>query len=111
MTLFNKEERTWAWLSDFLYSPAETASAINPGDNSVKIGDSGYNEWLKDEAGLILSFEKPAKGRVIAFSPDGALIYDSAIGKGDVYIPQGGFVKLAGVPGDVFKVMARDSIQ
>jgi len=108
LMLFDEDRRTWAWLSGFLYSPVEIAGALNSGDNSVKIGDSGYNEWLKAGAGLIVSFEKPDKGRVIALSPDGAVLYDSAIDKGEVYIPKDGFVQLAGVPGDVFKVTARD---
>ncbi|MDD5702027.1 MAG: serine hydrolase [Dehalococcoidales bacterium] len=109
LTLFDKEGRTWAYLSDFLFSPAELAGTIKPGDNSVKIGDSGYNEWLKADEGLILSFVKPDNGRIIAFSPDGTAIYDSAVDKGDMYIPQGGFVELVGTVGDIFRVTAGDN--
>jgi len=109
LTLFDKEGQTWAWISDFLYSPAELAGTIKPGDNSVKIGDSGYNEWLKADEGLILSFAKPDNGRIMAFSPDGTAIYDSAVDKGEMYIPQGGFVELIGTVGDIFRVTAGDS--
>ena len=111
LTLFDKDGRTWAWISGFLYSPAELASTIIPGENSVKISDSGYAEWFKANTGHILGFEKPAEGRILAFSPDGTVIYDSAVDKGEVYIPQDGFILLAGVPGDAFKVITRDGVK
>ena len=85
----------------------ETAGVLKAGENSVKIGDSGYSEWLKASEGLILSFHKPANGRVIAFSPDGTVIYDSVVDKGDVYIPQDGFLELSGATRDVFDLTAR----
>ena len=46
LTLFEKNGATWAWVSDLLYSPAESAVALKTGENSVKIGSDGYNEWL-----------------------------------------------------------------
>ena len=109
LTLFDKEGWTWVWISDLLYSPAEMASTLKSGDNSVKISDSGYSEWLKSNEGQILGFEKPVTGRILAFSPDGTLLYDSAVDNGDVYVPQDSFILLAGVQGDTFKVITKDS--
>jgi len=34
-------------------------------------------------------------------------IYDSVVDKDEVYVPEKGFIFLAGEPGDVFKVTAR----
>jgi hypothetical protein len=106
LTLFDNEGQLWAHVSDFLYSSAENAGIINHGDNGITIGNSGYNEWLKAESGLILSFEYPDGGRILAFSPDGEVVYDSAMDKGDVYIMEGGLIEMAGLPGDSFKVTA-----
>jgi hypothetical protein len=104
LTLFNQDGETWARVSDMIYSPAEVAGTFNSGESTIRIGENGYNEWLKAGLGLVLSYEKPAKGRIIAFSPDGTCTYDSAVDTGDLYVPQGGFVEFAGAAGDVFKI-------
>ncbi|MBI4318981.1 MAG: hypothetical protein HY675_10870 [Chloroflexi bacterium] len=73
----------------------------------MTIGASGYNEWLRAAEDLVLSFEKPDKGRVIVLSPEGESSYDTAIDRGDVYVEEGSLVEFAGVPGDVFTVIAK----
>ncbi|MBI4318986.1 MAG: beta-lactamase family protein [Chloroflexi bacterium] len=107
LTLIDRDGAIWARLSDMLYMPAELAGVLSEGENEVTIDASGYNEWLVAAEDLVLSFEKPAKGRVIVFSPEGASTYDSAVGRGDVYVEEGSLVELAGVPGDVFRVIAK----
>jgi CubicO group peptidase (beta-lactamase class C family) len=104
LTLFERDGETWARVSDMVYSPAVSAGTFESGESTVQIGENGYNEWLKAGIGLVLSYEKPAKGRIIAFSPDGTCTYDSAVDTGDLYVPQGGFVEFAGTAGDIFKV-------
>lgn len=106
LTLLDKDGRTWARVSDMLYSPSDLAVALRNGENAVTIGNDGYNEWLRADEDLILVFDQPEKGRVIVFSPDGSQTYDSVIDKGAVYVPQGSLVELAGLPGDAFKVTA-----
>lgn len=105
--LLEKEGQTWIQLNDMLYSPASVASALKKGENTVTLGSSGYNEWLKTDEDLILSFKKPAKGRIIVFSPEGPPMYDSAVDQGDLYVKKGSFVEFAGVPGDVLKITAK----
>jgi len=107
LTLIDKDGQTWAQLSDVLYSPASTAAVLKIGDNITTISSTGYNEWLKTEEDVILSFSKQAKGRVIVFSSDGSATYDSVMKTGDVYVPKDSFVMLAGMPGDSFTVTAR----
>ncbi|MFH0801581.1 MAG: serine hydrolase domain-containing protein [bacterium] len=107
LTLLDKNGSTGAWISDLLFSPAESASALKAGDNSVKIGGDGYNEWLKAYEGMVLSFAKPKNGRIIIFSPDGTPTYDSAVDTEEVYACKGSYIELAGFANDVFTVKAK----
>jgi hypothetical protein len=107
LTLLEKNGATWAWVSDMLYSPAENAVALKAGENSVKIGREGYNEWLAAKENTVLSFTKPERGRIIAFSSDGTATYDSVFDKGDAYVAKGGYIELAGFADDVFTVKAK----
>jgi hypothetical protein len=106
LTLFDKNSQTWAQVSEMLYSPIETAAPLGAGDKAVTIGKEGYNEWFKAGQDLVLSVTKPAKARVIVFSRGASVLYDSVIDKGKVFVPEGSFVELAGMPGDAFKVGA-----
>ena len=107
LTLFEKNGGTWAWVSDLLYSPAQSAVALKAGENSVKIGDDGYNEWLVANEDMVLSFTKPQRGRIIIFSADDVATYDSALDTGDAYVAKGGYIESAGLANDVFTVKAR----
>ncbi|MCX5806421.1 MAG: serine hydrolase [Proteobacteria bacterium] len=109
LTLFEKNGATWAWVSDILYSPAENAAALKTGENSIKIGRDGYNEWLKANEGMVLSFTKPEQGRIIIFSPDDTTTYDSALDTGDAYAARGSYIEFAGFANDVFTVKARSA--
>jgi CubicO group peptidase (beta-lactamase class C family) len=106
LTLFDKDGQTWAMISDMLYSPSDTAISLQKGENKVIIGENGYSEWLQADENLIAVFQKPEKGRIIVFSPDGESIYDSAVDSGGVYVKKGSFTELAGQSQDVFRIMA-----
>jgi CubicO group peptidase (beta-lactamase class C family) len=107
LTLININGQTWAKVSERLYSPSDAAAPLKSGINTLAIGADGYNEWLKAEANLTLSFAKPDKGRVIVFSPDSSPIYDSAVDKGEVSVTQGSFVEVSGLAGASFTVTAK----
>ena len=110
LTLFEKNGATWAWVSDMLYSPAESAVALKTGENSVKIGGDGYNEWLVANEGMVLSFTKPNRGRIIIFSSDDTATYDSALDTGDAYAAKGSYIESAGFANDVFTVKAKPTV-
>lgn len=106
LTLFEKDAKTWAQVSEILYSPADAAVPLKSGRKTVSIGIDGYNEWIIADGDLILRFQKPAEGRVIAFSRDNTVIYDSSVDKGDVYVKSGSLVELGAQPGDAFNIIA-----
>lgn len=104
LTLFEKRGAAWAWVSDMLYSDAQSAAPLKAGENSVKIGKDGYSQWLVAREDGVAAFEKPSRGRVIVFADNDTATYDSAIDRGDVFVAKGSFIELAGLPGDLFTV-------
>ena len=95
----------WAWLSGADYMPAELAQPLNIGANTLAIGSEGRNEWLIVDFDTTLSFEVPAKGRVIVFGAEG-ILYDNLVDSGDISVPAGSLLEVAGNPGDLFQVTA-----
>jgi len=109
--IFERNNAMWAWVSDLLYSPAETAATpLKTGEHSVKIGRDGYTEWLVAKEDLIVSFTKPRQGRVIIFSDVETPTYDSALDRGETYIAQGSYIEMAGYADDLFTVKARAAV-
>lgn len=106
LTLYEADGITWARTFDVLFSADDAAAALAEGKSTVAIADDGYCQWLEASRDLVLSFEKPARGRVIVLSPDGTLVYDSVVDEGEVVVSQGGFVVLAGYAGDSFVIEA-----
>jgi len=111
LTLFEKDGLTWAWVSDLLYCPAETATALKTGENSVKIGSDGYSQWLIANEDAVISFTRPERGRIIIFSSDDTATYDSALDTGDAYVAKGSYIEFAGFMNDVFTVKARPATE
>jgi hypothetical protein len=107
LSLSERDGVAWAWLSGMLYSDAATAPTFAGGSINLNIGKESYNEWLRIGQDAVLSFTKPAAGRIIVFDPAGESLYDSALDKGEVFVPAGGLVAVAGEPGDAFTVQAR----
>lgn len=108
LTLFERDGQTWARVSDMVFSPADGAPSLDAGDVTVTIGEDGYNQWLRADGDFVISFDKPGGGRVIVFSPEGSVVYDSVIDSGAVFVPQGGLIELAGEPGDTFEIRVID---
>lgn len=107
LTLIDRNGKTWARLSELLYSPADAAVPFKEGIKTLTIGREGYNEWLETGDDIVLSFEKPVESKIIVFSPKGSSIYDSAIDTGAVFAPKGSLIEFAGNNGDECKVSAR----
>ncbi len=105
LSVFSKNGRTWAKTGYFLWSRADDAAAVKDGTTNIKIGNDGYNEWVKLGKGAVLSFEKPENGRIIVSTPD-AVLFDSVVDSGETYAPAGSYVFCAGSAGDIFKIKA-----
>lgn len=105
LILVEQNGATWAWLSGADYMPAELAPPLNTGANTLTIGSAGRNEWLTVDFVATLCFEVPAKGRVIVFGEKG-ILYDSMVDSGDITVPAGSLLEVAGNPGDLFQVTA-----
>ena len=90
----------------YLWSPARTAGRLPMTPSTVTIGADGFNEWRAVDAGGVLNFALPAKGRVIVVTQS-ATLYDSIVDSGAVHAPAGSFVFFAGAAGDAFQVIVR----
>lgn len=106
LSLFDQGGSTWAWVTGLIFMPAAEARVMAGNEASVGIGNEGYNEWLRLAESAVLSFDIPAKGRVIVFDASGSVLYDNVLDSGSVYAPAGSFVELAAAPGSAFKVKA-----
>lgn len=106
LALFERDGKLWAKSGAFLYVAADGVGKINHGTNSVRIGDGGFNEWLRVEKGATLTFEKPENGRVVVTTP-GAILFDSVLDSGEVYAPAGSYIFCAANAGDEFTIQAR----
>jgi hypothetical protein len=105
LTLIDKNGETWAQVSDMLYFPIANAAVLGEGREDITIGGDGYNEWFKAGEDFLVGFDIPAGARVIAFYADGSPFYDSIIDSGEVYVPAGSFIELAGMPGEVLGII------
>lgn len=105
LRLVEKDGRMWAWSAGDLFMPADMADVLASGKTTHVIGGDGYNKWLKVGKDCVLSFESPAKGRVVVIDSDSIVLYDSAVDSGQVFAPTGSFVAVAGNAGDSFKII------
>jgi len=110
LTLLEKNGTKWAGDSDMLYSPAEDAIDLKSGENFVKIGNDGYNEWFVAKEGMVFNFTKPDRGRIVLFLPDGTTAYDSAVDQGDAYAAPGSYIECAGSANDLFTIKTRSAV-
>jgi CubicO group peptidase (beta-lactamase class C family) len=88
-----------------LWSPARTVGRLPTAPSNITIGADGFNEWRAVEAGGVLNFTLPAKGRIIVVTQSETL-YDSIVDSGAVQAPAGSYVFFAGAAGDIFHVTA-----
>lgn len=105
LRLVEQKGAVWVWLSGADYMPIELAPLLNPGDNTLTIGNEGYNEWRAVGFDATLGFDVPAQGRVIVFGAEG-ILYDSLVDRGDIFVPAGCLLEVAGNPGALFQVTA-----
>ena len=90
----------------YLWSAARTAARLPTASSTITIGTDGFNEWRAVDAGGMLNFTLPAKGRVIVVT-QAATFYDSIVDSGAVHAPAGSYVFFAGATGDAFQVAVR----
>jgi len=104
--LFMKNGNVQAKAMQFIYSGKEILTPLAPGKNTVAIAPEGDNEWAAVPDECTLSFEKPVGGRVIVFSgeEEPEPLYDSITDSGDINVPGGALLFLAGNPGEIFEI-------
>ncbi|MDR7868280.1 MAG: serine hydrolase domain-containing protein [Sporomusaceae bacterium] len=107
LRLVDRDGRLWAWCNGALFMPADMAATLEDDKATGVIGADGFAEWLKVTEDSVLSFAKPAQGRVLVYDAAGALLYDSVLDSGEVFVAAGGFVAMTGNAGDAFTVMAK----
>ena len=94
----------WVRTSIVLYSNSEPLVS-KTGENPLKIGAKGYNEWLELGADAILNIGLPKDGRVLVLGPDREeLLLDSVFDSKEVFAPKGSLVMCAGPAGSQFEV-------
>lgn len=104
LTLAEHNGDVWALLSGAEYMPYELAPLMNVGINNLIIGSEGRNEWLNASFDAILKFEIPNKGRVLVFGSE-SILYDNMVDRGEILVPAGSLIEVAGNPGDKFQVV------
>jgi hypothetical protein len=106
LEIYESDGELWIRSGIFLFSEAEKTKILKNGQNTLMIGEKGYNEWQRTGAGSIISFERPEKGRimVLAEKAEGLPLFDSITDEGEVYVPEGSYVVCIGRPGDMFTV-------
>ncbi|HOI81153.1 MAG TPA: serine hydrolase domain-containing protein [Synergistales bacterium] len=108
LRLFRKEGEVRAGVLQFVFSREGTAKPLKEGTTLVAIGTEGENEWLKTVSEGILSFGFTEGGRVVVLPGPGAPpLFDSVVDTGEVYVPEGCFIFLAGSPGDMIHISVR----
>ena len=104
--LFEKDGATWAWVSGLIFSPGKQVEPLKTPLSQVTLAQNGMNEWRKVSVDAVLSFLYPSSGRVIVFSPEDTVLFDSLVDLGEVFAPAGSLVELAGRAGDRFSIAA-----
>jgi hypothetical protein len=105
LTVFTRNGTTWARSAIYLYSTAADFPKIKTGWNSVQVGKSGHDQWLRVVKGAVVSFKRPERGRIIVGTPKGVL-FDSVVDADKVYAPAGSYIFCSGASGDVFRIHA-----
>lgn len=108
LKLFRRDGKVRAKVMEFEYSGEDAADLLKEGTTLVAIGPEGENEWLGAVSEAILSFRYTDGSRIIVFQGPGVPpIFDSIVDTGEVYVPEGSFIFLAGSPGDLIYIAAR----
>jgi CubicO group peptidase (beta-lactamase class C family) len=95
------------WLStgNFVYSSADTVLSLTNGGETIGIGQDGWNEWRKITNQGTIACSIPANGRMMIFSQDKEVIFDTLTSTTLPFVvPGGSYVVFIGNPGDSFVV-------
>ncbi|MEO7254122.1 MAG: serine hydrolase domain-containing protein [Casimicrobium sp.] len=106
LKIINGSDGDWVRTGHYLWSSARRFGQLPTGSSTVSIGAGGFNEWRTLDAGAVLGFVLPAKGRIMVLNPDTTL-YDSIVDGGAIYAPAGSYIFFAGAVGEVFRVTAK----
>ncbi|GAB1476320.1 hypothetical protein MASR2M70_11540 [Bacillota bacterium] len=94
-----------------LYSEASDLPIIAGGD-TLKIDGNGRNKAARMGADSLVNFSIPEGGRVVVFSPELKLTYDSLITEGsETYAEKDAYILTAGKAGDTFKIVNSESFK
>ena len=96
----------WVRTNDLVYSDMNPV-ATKTGENALKIGAKGYNEWLELGADAIVNVGLPKGGRVLVLGPAQEQLFDSIFDSKEVFAPKGSLVFCAGPVGSEFAVSLR----
>jgi CubicO group peptidase (beta-lactamase class C family) len=106
LELWEDKGTDWARTSNLFYSNTEPATS-KAGENTVKIGPEGYNEWLELGEDAIVEIGLPAGGRVLVLGPDYQPIFDSILDSQETFAPKGSLVLCAGPVASKFAVILK----
>ena len=106
LEVINGSDGDWVRTGHLLWSSARKFGQLPTGASTITIGAGGFNEWRAlGDAGRLLKFVRPAKGRIVIVTAD-ATLYDSIVEGDSVYAPAGSYAFFAGAAGAVFQVNA-----
>lgn len=102
--LQNIEGETILYRYGYSYSDASELPVVAEGD-TLRIDTDGQNKAGRMRYGGLVSFAVPEGGRVVVFSPELSLIYDSLTTSSfAVYAEEGSYIIAVGKPGDAFTI-------
>lgn len=102
--LQNIEGETLLYNYGHYYSDASKLPIIAEGD-ILQIDSNGQNKAGKMESSDLVRFSIPEGGRIVVFSPELSLAYDSLMSDSpETYVERGAYILAVGKPGDTFKI-------
>lgn len=103
VTLHDREGETLLYNYGYYYSDASELPAVAEGD-ILRTDYDGQNKAGKIEFGDLVNFSIPEGGRIVVFSPELSVAYDSlTAGSTVTYVGEGSYIVAVGKPGDAFK--------
>jgi hypothetical protein len=86
----------------YRYVDAQKVPSLSKGEK-ITIGKDGYNAARKITSDTVFSYSIPPQGRIMVFSPDGMVAYDSLVEEKSAHVLEpGSFALFIGGPDTVF---------
>lgn len=99
----------WLQTGNFIYTEAANVISLPNTGDTVSIGAEGLNEWRKTDKQVLFSSSIPANGRVMAFTQDKKLVFDSLDSTVmPIVLGKGSYISFVGAAGDDFVVTLTD---